>query len=229
MKTEGWTDSLGAQASESDDLVALSGLQHLVYCERQAALIHVERLWVEDFATAEGRLMHERADLPGADNRRGVRVQRAVTLRSDRLGVAGRADVVEYHADASVPSGVRPFPVEYKRGRVKNELADRVQLCAQAMCLEEMHGVAVPEGALFYGKSHRRVAVRFDADLRARTDAAARRLRDLVRTGTVPTAEPGPKCRACSLEPQCLPDATTARGRARAHLERLAAPEEEEA
>jgi CRISPR associated protein Cas1/Domain of unknown function DUF83 len=91
--------------SEADDLVALSGLQHLIYCERQAALIHVERLWAEDVATAEGRLMHERADLPGADNRRGVRVERAVTLRSDRLGVAGRADVVEYHADASVRSG----------------------------------------------------------------------------------------------------------------------------
>ena len=91
--------------------------------------------------------MHERADLPGAENRRGIRVERALTLRSDRLGVSGRADVVEYHADAALPSGFRPFPVEYKRGRAKNELADRVQLCAQAMCLEEMHGVTVPVSA----------------------------------------------------------------------------------
>src|SRR6202044_3829296 len=120
--------------SEADDLVALSGLQHLIYCERQAALIHVERLWAEDVATTEGRLMHERADLPGTDNRHGVRVHRAVTLR------------------------------------------------AQAMCLEEMHGVAVPEGALFYGKSHRRVAVVFDVALRERTEEAARRLHALVRT-----------------------------------------------
>jgi|HubBroStandDraft_6_1064221.scaffolds.fasta_scaffold390330_2 CRISPR-associated exonuclease Cas4 len=215
--------------SEAEDLVALSGLQHLVYCERQAALIHVERLWAEDVATAEGRILHERADLPGTDNRRGVRVHRAVTLRSDRLGVSGRADVVEYHADASVPSGFRPFPVEFKRGRMKNELADRVQLCAQAMCLEEMHGVGVPEGALFYGKSHRRVAVSFDAALRERTEAAARRLHELVRTHTVPPPEPGPKCRSCSLESQCLPDVTAARGRARAYLERLAGPAKEDA
>jgi CRISPR-associated exonuclease Cas4 len=227
LTTERSSDAAGAGPSESEELVALSGLQHLVFCQRQAALIHVERLWAEDVATAEGRIMHERADLPGAENRRGVRVHRAVTLRSDRLGVAGRADVVEYHADATAPSGFRPFPVEYKRGRAKHELADRVQLCAQAICLEEMHGVDVPQGALFYGKSHRRVAVTFDADLRAQTDAAARRLHELVRTGTVPPAEPGPKCRTCSLEPLCLPDVTAAAGRARAYLEHLAAPEEE--
>ena len=217
-----------AQLSEVDDLVALSGLQHLVFCERQAALIHVERIWREDVSTAEGRILHERVDLPGAENRRGVRVVRAVTLRSDRLGVSGRADAVEYHADASVPSGSRPYPVEYKRGRAKHQLADQVQLCAQAMCLEEMHGVAVPEGALFYGKTHRRLVVRFDAELRARTEEAARRLRALVRTGVVPPAEPAPKCRTCSLEPLCMPDATAAKGRARAYLERLAAPLEGE-
>ena len=213
-----------ARLSEADDLVALSGLQHLVFCERQAALIHVERIWQEDVSTAEGRILHERVDLPGAENRRGVRVVRAVTLRSDRLGISGRADVVEYHADASLPSGSRPYPVEYKRGRVKHQLADQVQLCAQAICLEEMHGVAVPEGALYYGKTHRRVVVRFDAALRAHTEEAARRLRELVRSGVVPPAEPAPKCRNCSLEPLCMPDATAAKGRARAHLERLAAP-----
>ena len=99
--------------SETEDAIALSGLQHLVFCERQAALIHIERVWQDNGATAEGNILHERADLPGADNRRGVRVHRAVQLRSDRLGIAGRADVVEYHADASVPGGFRPFPVEY--------------------------------------------------------------------------------------------------------------------
>lgn len=228
MTTGQSNDAARPAPSEQDDLVALSGLQHLVYCERQAALIHVERLWAEDVATTEGRLLHERADAPGADNRRGVRVERAVTLRSDRLGVAGRADVVEYHTDASAPRGVRPYPVEYKRGRMKSELADRVQLCAQAMCLEEMQGVAVPEGAVFYGKSHRRLAVVFDAGLRERTQQAAHRLHELVRTGTVPPALPGPKCRACSLESQCLPDATAARGRARAHLDRLAAAPKEQ-
>jgi CRISPR-associated exonuclease Cas4 len=226
--TTGKSEVTAARLSEADDLVALSGLQHLVFCERQAALIHVERIWREDVSTAEGRILHERADLPGAENRRGVRVVRAVTLRSDRLGISGRADVVEYHTDAGAPSGARPYPVEYKRGRAKHQLADQVQLCAQAICLEEMHGAAVLEGALFYGKTHRRVVVRFDAELRARTEDAARRLRALIRAGCVPPAEPAPKCRTCSLEPLCMPDATAARGRARAHLERLAAPLEEE-
>jgi CRISPR-associated exonuclease Cas4 len=207
--------------SEADDLVALSGLQHLVFCERQAALIHVERVWAENVATTEGNLFHERADLPGAENRRGVRVHRAVSLRSDRLGIAGRADAVEYHADASVPSGFRPFPVEYKRGRAQQRLADQVQLCAQALCLEEMHGVAVPRGALYYGQSHRRVDVGFDEALRGRTEQAARRLHALIRTRTVPRAEPGPKCRSCSLAPVCLPEITADPGRASAHLARL--------
>ena len=225
--TTGRSEVIAARLSEADDLVALSGLQHLVFCERQAALIHVERIWQEDVSTAEGRILHERVDLPGAENRRGVRVVRAVTLRSDRLGISGRADTVEYHADASVPAGARPYPVEYKRGRAKHQLADQVQLCAQAMCLEEMHGVSVPEGALYYGQTHRRVVVGFDAALRARTEEAARRLRELVRTGVVPPAEPAPKCRTCSLEPLCMPDATSAKGRAHAYLERLAAPLED--
>ena len=145
-----------------------------------------------------------------------------------RLCISGRADVVEYHADAAAPSGVRPYPVEYKRGRAKHHLADHVQLCAQAMCLEEMHGISVPEGALYYGKTHRRLVVHFDAELRAQTQQAAHRLHELVCSGLVPSAEPAPKCRTCSLEAICMPEATAARGRARAHLERLAAPLEDE-
>ena len=145
-------------------------------------------------------------------------------LRSDRLGIYGRADVVEYRDDATLPSGVQPFPVEYKRGRMKHEIADRVQLCAQAMCLEEMHGVDVREGALYYGESHRRVTVVFDLSLRGATESAARRVKELIRTGVVPPAEPGPKCRACSLEPVCLPRVTAKRGKATEYLERLCRP-----
>jgi len=214
--------------SETEDAIALSGLQHLVFCERQAALIHVERVWQDNGATAEGNILHERADLPGADNRRGVRVHRAVQLRSERLGIAGRADVVEYHADASVPGGFRPFPVEYKRGRAKHRLADEVQLCAQGICLEEMHGIEVPRGAIFYGESHRRVAVELDESLRLRTLAAAQRLRVLIETRTVPRAELGPKCPSCSLEPMCLPNVTGGRGKASAYLAKLTMPREDE-
>ncbi|NUQ76369.1 MAG: CRISPR-associated protein Cas4 [Polyangiaceae bacterium] len=214
--------------SEADDFLPLSALQHLLYCERQAALIHIERAWREDGATAEGRVFHERADLPGGEVRHGVRTARAVPLRSARLRLHGRADVVEYHRDDSNPGAPRrPVPVEYKRGRVKELLADRVQLCAQAMCLEEMHGVVVGRGALFYGASHRRVEVQIDDELRRVTEEAARRLHELFGAGVVPRAEPGPKCRRCSLEPICLPEVTSGAGRESAYLSRLvSAPEE---
>ncbi len=153
---------------EVDDLLPLSGLQHLVFCERQFALIHVEGLWAENTLTISGRQLHERADLPGQSLGAAVRVARALPLRSDRLGLAGKADVVEFHREADVDAGIlwRPFPVEYKRGRPKPGGADEVQLCAQAICLEEMLGLEVPRGALFYGSTRRRKAVAFTLALR---------------------------------------------------------------
>lgn len=187
-----------------DDLLPLSGVQHVVFCPRQAALIHVERVWLENAPTALGRILHERADLAGQDTRRGVHLGRAVQLRSRRLRLFGVADVVEYHAEPGLPGGVRPFPVEYKRGS-RLRLADQVQLCAQSICLEEMHGVEVPRGALFYGQRHRRVAVEFTPELRATTESAAVRLHELVARSLLPAAEPGPKCRDCSLAPACQP------------------------
>jgi CRISPR-associated exonuclease Cas4 len=217
---------VSAGPSESDALVPISGLQHLVYCERQAALIHVERLWEEDAATVAGKLFHERVDRVGNDRRGEMRVVRALPLRSERLGLVGQADAVEYHPDAAVPGGWRPFPVEYKRGRVKSERADRVQLCAQALCLEEMHGVAVLEGALFYGASHRRVAVVFDAALRGTTEAAARRLAMLIQERRVPRAVFDARCPPCSLKPRCLPESVSQPGRAARHLARMLEPEE---
>lgn len=210
-----------SRPSEADTFLSLSALQHLLYCERQAALIHLERVWMEDGSTAAGRLLHERADSAGADHRRGVRVARALELKCERLGLSGRADTVEYHPDRSVPGGVRPLPVEYKRGRLKLELADRVQLCAQALCLEEMHGVPVLEGALYYHASHRRQLVSLDAPLRERTEAAVRRLRELLERRELPPPLPGPKCTRCSLRPACLPEALAHRERAGAHLRRM--------
>lgn len=207
--------------SEADTSLPLSALQHLLYCERQAALIHVERLWLEDAATASGRILHERADSPGADRRRGLRVVRSLELRCERLGLYGRADTVEYHPDSSLPGRLRPMPVEYKRGRLKNELADRVQLCAQALCLEEMHGVPVLQGAVYYGESHRRLLVEFTPELRQRTEAAVLRMRELLERRLVPPPEPGPKCTRCSLRPACLPEVLAHRERARLHLRRL--------
>ena len=135
-----------------DDLLPISALQHLLFCERQCALIHVEGLWADNVLTVEGTHMHRRSD-EGADEKRdGVRIVRALPLRSLRLGLAGRADVVEFHR-GEPGAAWAPFPVEYKRGRAKRERCDQVQLCAQALCLEEMLGVEIPAGALFYGQA----------------------------------------------------------------------------
>ena len=125
-----------------DALIPLSALQHYLFCPRQCALIHVEQIWAEDGATAEGRILHERVDAGGMESRPGLRVERGIALRSLALGVSGKADAVEFHGRPP-----RPVPVEYKRGKPKPHRADEVQLCAQAICLEEMFGAPVPEGA----------------------------------------------------------------------------------
>ncbi len=188
--------------SESD-LLPISGLQHVAFCERQWALIHLERQWVENRLTAEGRQMHERAHEQKEEWREGVRISRALPVRSLRLGLAGVVDVVEFHPQAA--SGPRPFPVEYKRGRPKPDRCDEAQLCAQAMCVEEMLGVEVPAGAIFYGQPRRRMEVNFDFSLRAETEALAQRMHALFAVRTTPPAEYAPKCKRCSLLQVCLP------------------------
>ncbi|WP_029009606.1 CRISPR-associated protein Cas4 [Azospirillum halopraeferens] len=209
---------------EDDDPVPLSALQHDLYCPRQCALIHVERQWAENRFTAEGRLLHEQVDAGGRDERGGVQTVRALPLRSARLGLAGVADAVEFH-----PPGRRPFPVEYKRGRPKAHRADEVQLCAQALCLEEMTGTPVPEGALFYGETRRRVPVAFDAGLRRLTEDTAAAVRALLRDGrTPPPVYEARKCGACSLAEACRPKRLTRPPPVAAWLaERLADPGEE--
>lgn len=202
-----------------DDLLPLSALQHLLFCERQAALIHLERLWAENPLTMEGRQLHEQVDHAPGESRGDVRLARALPLRSLRLGLVGKADLVELHRlpagaageqGAALPgvSGAwRPFPVEYKRGRPKAHHADLVQLCAQALCLEEMLGTPVPAGALFYGQTRRRLDVPFDAALRRETEEAAARLHRLLGSGVTPLPVREPKCDQCSLIHLCLPDA----------------------
>jgi CRISPR-associated exonuclease Cas4 len=205
------------EASEDDDLVPISALQHFAFCERQCALIHVERIWAENELTADGRIAHERADLPGLSDR--GRVARSVHLRSDRLGLAGRADVVEF-LPPSVPGHPEvPFPIEYKRGRMTDRLPDRLQLCAQAIALEEMTGVAVPRGALFYHASRRRVVVEFGAELRTETELVASRVRAMLTRGAVPKATLQPKCRRCSLREACQPSPADSASPARYLLE----------
>jgi CRISPR-associated exonuclease Cas4 len=186
-----------------DDLLPLSALQHLLFCERQAALIHLEGQWLENRFTAEGRVLHERPDTGRGEERKGVRIARGLPLRSLRLGLVGRADVVEFHRLGE--GRQRVVPIEYKRGRPKAGHCDEVQLCAQALCLEEMLDLEVPVGALFYGKRRRRTEVRFDAELRARTEAAVRRLRQILESRETPPPVADERCKSCSLRPVCLP------------------------
>jgi len=150
----------------SAEPVPLAALQHAVYCMRQAALIHLERLWAENLFTAEGHVLHIAADKAGWRKARGIRGVMALPIASCEHGISGVADLVEFH---KTESGETPYPVEYKRGKPKRHRADEVQLCAQGLCLEEMTGQKVPEGALYYAQTKRRVAVPFDEALRQLT------------------------------------------------------------
>ena len=197
--------------SEDDRLLPISALQHLLFCSRQCSLIHVERLWVENRHTVEGRHLHEKAHTGTDETRSGVRIARGVKLRSFRLGLWGIADVVEFRFSEMSGDFTAPFPVEYKRGRPKQHDADRVQLCAQAMCLEEMLDVLVPEGAIFYGKTRRRESVSFGAELRGLTERAAVDAHALIANRVTPTVRREKKCDKCSMVNLCLPGATGAR------------------
>lgn len=197
----------GARAtagSEDADPIPISALQHAVYCLRQAALIHLERAWADNRFTAEGHVLHAVADKGGARQARGLRRAMALPVASKRLNMAGVADVVEFHPGAD---GETPFPIEYKRGKPKPHRADEVQLCAQALCLEEMTGRPVPEGALFYGETKRRLVVPFDADLRRQTEDVISDLAEVLASGrTPPPTTRRERCRACSLLELCRPD-----------------------
>ncbi len=186
-----------------ENLLSLSALQHYIFCPRQCALIHIEQVWTENIFTAEGRLMHERAHEGGSEVRGDIRTDRGLAIRSLRLGLSGIADVVEFHRQ---PDGSwLPFPVEYKLGKPKADDCDTVQLCAQAMCLEEMLNVAIPNGALFYGKTRRRQDVVFDSRLRDKTEETARAVHSLLESGKTPEPVYAKKCDSCSLMAQCLP------------------------
>ncbi len=198
-----------------DELIPLSALQHFVFCRRQCALIHLDGVWTENRLTAEGRAMHDRVDSRVHESRRDTCVAATLRLVSHKLGVAGVADMVEFHrVRDDAPDGAKlagksgrwiPFPVEYKHGKPNGRQADEVQLCAQAMCLEEMLNVAVPCGALFYGKTRHRLDVNFDAALRTLTEETARGVHALFAAGDVPPAEYGPWCESCSLQDACQP------------------------
>jgi len=223
-----------------DQLLPLSALQHLVFCERQCALIHIEQVWEDNAFTLEGSHLHTRVDeeAPRREARGDLVILRGVALQSLELGLVGRADVVELHraasggpargAEGDAPSAVAvpglnglwtPFPVEYKRGKPKPDSCDEVQLCAQALCLEEMMGVHIAEGALFYGRRQRRHPVHLGGKLRAETREAAGSLHELISSGVTPPAKKEAKCKRCSLLPLCMPEAMSRGRSARRYVE----------
>jgi CRISPR-associated exonuclease Cas4 len=199
-----------------DDLIPVSALADITFCERRAALHFIENVWEDNVFTAEGTILHNRVDDASASEVRGnVRIARSVWLRSLVLGLVGKADMVEFHKTET--GGVKlegvsglwlPFPVEYKRGYLRHELSFAIQLCAQAMCLEEMLGGNIPNGAIFYGKTRRRMDVVFDKALRTATEETARRVHELIESGITPKAEYSAKCKKCSLVELCLPKAS---------------------
>jgi CRISPR-associated exonuclease Cas4 len=202
-----------------DELISISALAHFYYCKRRCALIHIEQLWDENRATAEGRIMHEKVHEQDRESRGSVRIEYGLPLRSLKLGLIGKADVVEFHRlDKDT---WQPFPVEYKRGKPKVDHCDLIQLCAQAMCLEEMLSVPVLKGAIFYGRTRRRLDAALDDTLRKETEDTAEKTRDLIASGQTPPPVYEKRCESCSLMGECLPKTIQKRRSVKTYLTRI--------
>lgn len=222
-----------------DDLLLLSGIQHFAFCERQWALIHIEQAWAENVRTVEGKHLHERTDDPFEDETRGdLRVVRAMPIVSYELGLRGVADVVEFHREKKPIEGInmqlrnrdgwwRLYPVEYKRGRPKPDDRDAVQLCAQAMALEEMLAVSIETGFLFYAKTKHRQEVALDKDLRNLVETLSHKMHQFFLLGKTPKAQRGKHCSLCSLAEICKPELTMRHKSVKRYLESMTDLKEE--
>ncbi len=216
-----------------DDLLLLSGIQHMAFCERQWALIHIEQVWAENSRTLEGKFLHEKADDPfKSETRNNLRIVRAMPIVSYKLGLRGVADVVEFRKvenpseDIAVKLDKRkgwwqPFPIEYKRGRPKRDDRDAVQLCAQAICLEEMLKISIECGFLFYGQTKHREQIYFNHVLRTRVEELAGKMQKMFAEGMTPRAQKGKHCSLCSLTEQCQPKLTIRHRSVEAYLQRM--------
>lgn len=195
-----------------EDYLMLSGIQHFAFCRRQWAIIHIEQQWAENYRTTAGELMHKKAHDKGSFEKRGnLLIVRGLRISSHELGVSGQCDVVEFHQDET---GVEVFgyngkwnlvPIEYKHGEPKENNADELQLCAQAICLEEMFQTSIPDGYLYYGENRRRSYVEFTDNLREDVRRMAKEMHELFRRGYTPNVKPSKQCKACSLENLCVP------------------------
>jgi CRISPR-associated exonuclease Cas4 len=186
-----------------DNLLQLAGLQHILYCKRQCSLIYNEQVWSDNFFTVRGSIMHENVHKDRIVHKKDLIIECDIYLKSYSLGLVGKGDVIEFYK-----SGIKkfiPFPVEYKSGKAKNDDTDKVQLCAQALCLEEMMKIDIPQGAVFYGKTRKRLNVEFDENLRNETISLAKEFHDLIDSGITPQSTYSKKCDNCSLIGICLP------------------------
>lgn len=197
---------------EQEDYLLLSGIQHFAFCKRQWALIHLEGQWKENVRTVKGAIVHERAHDESLTEKRGdLLITRGLRVASAQLGATGQLDVVEFHrsergAHLHGWEGTwMPYPIEYKKGKPKEGWEDALQLCAEAICLEEMLCCDVPEGCIFYDEIHRREKISFDEALRTEVKKTFSEMHDYARRGYTPRVKPAKHCKACSLEPLCLP------------------------
>jgi CRISPR-associated exonuclease Cas4 len=181
-----------------DDPIPISALQHYLYCPRQCALIHIEQTFDENIYTLRGQRVHEKVDEGNNETLEGVRVERSLPLFSERLGLTGKSDVVEFHDG-------KPYPVEYKSGKRKNKEADDLQLCAQAMCLEDMFNIEILEGSLYYDRSRHRRIVEFDEELRALVIQTVADIQNLFEASKLPKPVADKRCDNCSLIESCMP------------------------
>jgi CRISPR-associated exonuclease Cas4 len=202
-----------------DDFIQISALQHYVYCPRQCGLIHVDNAWNENMFTVRGEILHEKVDTNTYETRGTKKAIRGLRIHSNRLGIVGRCDVVEFYEQDPIKrfpsSGDKTelketfniIPVEYKSGEPKNDLSDKVQLCAQVLCLEEMLNAKIKSGAFFYGKIRRRNQIEIDEELRKQTEEIITSVHEIISRKIVPAAKYSEKCRNCSLEDVCMPKA----------------------
>lgn len=203
----------GVREYKEDEFLMISGLQHFKFCRRQWALIHLENQWSENYLTADGRIMHERAhDAAFHESRGDTLIYRGMNVFSPSLGISGQCDVVEFHRN---PGGVElnghdgkwlPYPIEYKRGGGKSVGADALQLCAQALCLEEMLCVSIPFGALYYGEKRRREQIELDETLRNELRECLDEMHSLASRGHTPRVRTSKSCSACSMKEICMPE-----------------------
>jgi CRISPR-associated exonuclease Cas4 len=204
----------------ADEIVALSALQHWIYCPRQCGLIHLEQAFVDNIHTARGQAVHHLVDTPGYEIKSGVRVERALPVWCDRLNLIGKADLVEFHPDGSV------YPVEFKHGAKRQKLHDDIQLAAQAMCLEDMLGRPVPKGAIFHATSHRRRDVSITPEHRRLVEETADAIRAMLASGKLPPPVNDARCKECSLKDICQPEALAAQAKQQQQRRSLFNPEE---